>query len=113
MRHENGKMKNGKIPMTNAIISFASNAYASLPTLRLSSPSEMIKKATAIAIPAILLLGAQSAQVADGGLISAWVAAAACVGIGFLSIPASGGLSTPMLLSCEAAFAAGLILPLP
>ncbi len=42
--------------MINAITSVASNAYASLPTLRLDTPSNIIKKTTAVAIPAIALV---------------------------------------------------------
>jgi hypothetical protein len=106
------KMEN----FNDTISSFASQAYRSLPSVsrfRLSTPSEMIKKATIVAIPVILLLGVQRAQVVEGGLLSAWIAAAACVGVGLLSIPASGGLSAPLVMSCEAAFAAGLVLPLP
>ncbi|VHN99650.1 hypothetical protein RHT_00091 [Candidatus Rhabdochlamydia sp. T3358] len=41
--------------MTNAIISFASNTYAS-PPLKLNTPSHIIKKTAAVAISGITLI---------------------------------------------------------
>lgn len=42
--------------MINSITSFASNAYASLPTIKLDTPSNMVKKTT-IVLSAITLIG--------------------------------------------------------
>ncbi|QZA58197.1 hypothetical protein [Candidatus Rhabdochlamydia porcellionis] len=42
--------------MVNSITSFASNAYASLPTLKIDTPSNMAKKTTTIALSAVTLI---------------------------------------------------------
>jgi hypothetical protein len=42
--------------INSAITSFASNTYASLPTLRIDTPSNIIKKTTAVALSGIALL---------------------------------------------------------
>lgn len=42
--------------INNAIISFASNTYASLPTLKIDTPSNIIKKTTAVALSGIALV---------------------------------------------------------
>ncbi len=42
--------------INNAITSFASNTYASLPTLKLDTPSNIIKKTTAVALSGIALV---------------------------------------------------------
>lgn len=42
--------------MINAVTSFASNTYASLPTLKLDTPSNIFRKTTAIALSGIALI---------------------------------------------------------
>ena len=67
--------------MTHAISSFTSKVYKSLPSLKIDTFSSMIKKATKIAIPAILVLGAQSVQCADA-LLSAIICVTCLAGGG-------------------------------
>ena len=59
------------------------NSLPELPTITLSSPQNMIRKATQIAIPALLLYGLMQSQQAD---------AIGCIGCG---ICLSTGVSLP------------------
>lgn len=87
--------------MTTGIRSLASQAYDSLPTLRISTPANVIKKLNKLAIPAILLLGAQQAQQTEGAFLYA-LCLVACLPL---------AEAPPLLAVCIAACTP--LLPLP
>lgn len=62
--------------MIESLKNVAGNAYALMPKLRIDTPSNIMKKAQKIALPAIALAGAAYVQAAEGGPISF----VACVG---------------------------------
>ena len=64
-----------------------SKMYNSMPTIRIDSPENMVKKATKIAVPALLLYGASFIQAEALGCIGCAVCLATGVALPACAIP--------------------------
>lgn len=87
--------------MINSIGTFANSVYHSISRVKLDIPSNIMKKATMVAVPALLLFGTQFTQFADAGPAAYLSCLAGCAAMG------------PFAPACWSACLAALALPTP
>lgn len=87
--------------MTRAISSFANKVYQSLPTIRIDTPPNMLRKTALLAIPVLMLYGAQHAKFAEAGPLAYAGCLAGCAAMG------------PFAVACWPACLPILALPTP
>ena len=82
----------------SAISNYVSSAYQSLPAIRLDTTSNMVRKATTLALPIIALVAASNAQMVDSGPVAYGACLAACsAATGGAFIPACIAACSPLL----------------
>ena len=84
----------------STIRNVSSSIYSMLPSVRLSTPKEMLSKTMLLALPIIAFLGSEGFGRAEGGPI-------ACIGCWPACLAATGGaFSAACVFICSAACAA-------